>query len=143
MTITLQVSAKSAGAKKPLFSGWRVPFPPQDGSGRTTLRDLITRIVLTEVQAFRERQEERRLERILTRVQIEQSAERGKVDPANHEDVSDVNEEDAVSVALVAFEDGLYFVFIDDEQAASLDQTVVVNDDTQVMFVRLVALAGG
>lgn len=48
-----------------------------------------------------------------------------------------------VHAALEAFEDGLYFVFIDDRQIETLDERVTVGAGSRVRFLRLVALAGG
>jgi hypothetical protein len=48
-----------------------------------------------------------------------------------------------VRVALQAFEDQLYFVFIDGVQQQHLDQPVQVQSGSRVLFVRLVPLAGG
>ena len=72
MTDVLRIEAKVIGRKKPLFDDWSIPIPPQaarDG-GRITLRDLITWTVVEEVEAFRQRQAARRLETVLTRIQI-------------------------------------------------------------------------
>jgi hypothetical protein len=144
MSVAVQIAAKVVGQKKPLFTDWRVPIPTGDGSGRLTLRDLISTIVMSEMAAFRERQETRRLAQVLTPQQIADGAARGKIDSGEREgDRQEVNEDAAVGTALQAFEDGLYFVFIDDVQQTTLDQQVFVGDDSRVMFVRLVALAGG
>jgi hypothetical protein len=144
MSVAIQIAAKVVGQKKPLFTDWRVPIPTGDGSGRLTLRDLISTIVVSEVVAFRERQETRRLAQVLTPQQIADGAARGKIDSGEREgDRQQVDEDAAVGTALQAFEDGLYFVFIDDAQQTTLDQQVFVGDDSRVMFVRLVALAGG
>ncbi len=73
MSATITISARAAGRSKPLLADWSIPFPPDlraDGD-RITLRDLITSIVRSEVEASRTRQAERRLDRVLTRAQIE------------------------------------------------------------------------
>src|SRR5688572_4845015 len=114
----LRVEAKVIGRKKPLFSDWSIPIPPDaahDG-GRITLRDLITWTVAEEVEAFRQRQEARRLENVLTRTQIQEGAERGKIDSGGHDVQQEVDVDHAIAVALQAFEDGIYFVFVDDQQ---------------------------
>ena len=56
----LTITGKVVGRKKPLFADWSVPFPPdlREGGEGPTLRDLITRIVHAEVDAFRQRQED-------------------------------------------------------------------------------------
>lgn len=140
----ITIGAKVVGQRSPLFTDYRLPLPPElTDAGRVTLRDLITRIVHQEVGAFRQRQEERKLAQVLTPSDIQQAAERGKIDLGERDDAQEVDYEMAVSTALQAFEDGLYYVFIDDVQQESLDQTVFLNDNSRVLFVRLVALAGG
>jgi hypothetical protein len=141
---TLTVSAKVVGQKKPVFTGWSIPLPPDfDGSRNPTLRDLITLVVGKEVEAFKLRQEQRKLAQILTAEQIQQGAERGKIDLGGRDLQQEVDEQAAIATALQGFEDGLYYVFVDDAQQESLDETVFVGADSRLMFVRLVALAGG
>lgn len=141
---TITVEAKVVGQRRPVFTDWRVPLPPEaDGRRPLTLRDLITVVVNNEVEAFKGRQEERRLARVLTKEQIEEGAAKGKIESGEREFQQEVNADAAVGTALQAFEDGLYFVFLDDVQQERLDQEVAVKNDSHLMFVRLVALAGG
>lgn len=140
----LNVQAKIVGQKPRAASGWQVPLPPEtNGADRMKLRDLITYVVVQEVQAFRERQEERRLARLLTPEQIAAGAERGKIDLGERDLKQNVDEQAAIVTALQAFEDGLYYVFFDDVQQERLDQEVVIQNGSRLLFVRLVALAGG
>src|SRR5690242_9160915 len=118
MTDVLRIEAKVIGRKKPLFDDWSIPIPPQaarDG-GRITLRDLITWTVVEEVEAFRQRQAARRLETVLTRIQIWEGAERGKIDSGGSDLQQEVDVNQAIAVALQAFDDGIYFVFVDEQQ---------------------------
>jgi hypothetical protein len=56
---------------------------------------------------------------------------------------NEVDDDVAVAVALQAFEDGLYFVFLDGQQQEDLDAEVRLRPDSTLTFIRLVALAGG
>jgi hypothetical protein len=56
---------------------------------------------------------------------------------------SHIDAAEALQTALEAFDDGLYFVFIDDEQVEELDAPIRLRSDSSVTFLRLVALAGG
>jgi hypothetical protein len=145
MSITLTVEGKVVGQKRPIFSDWRVDLPPVDGNhgDRLKLRDLISSIVVKEVDAFKTRQEERKLARVMTRQEIEQGAARGKVDSGERNLKQSVNVDDAVAVALQAFEDGLYFVFIDEVQQTKLENEVFLKTNSKVVFLRLTALVGG
>src|SRR3954469_3506189 len=98
---TLTICGKAVGAKKPLFAVWALPFPPEwSGEGGLTLRDLISRVVRAEVHAFRQRQEERRTFRALTARQIEQGADKGKIEMGGSEiSLQPVDEQEAVAVA--------------------------------------------
>jgi hypothetical protein len=145
MSETITVEAKVAGRKKTIFSDWSIPMPPMDGtsSGRTTLRDLITWTVSEEVKAFRERQEQRRLERFLSRGEIREGVRRGKVDMGGRDLQQEVDLDGAIATALQAFEDGVYFVFVDDQQYSGLDDVIYLKPDSHVLYLRLVALVGG
>jgi hypothetical protein len=145
MLTTIIVEGKVLGQKQPLFTDWHIELPPvwQRGSDRLKLRDLITRVVIEEVEAFRKRQEERKLARVLSHSEIELGASSGKIDPGERSLKQEVNADAAVGSALLAFEDGLYYVFIDGVQQTSLDQEVYLKTESKVTFIRLVALAGG
>lgn len=145
MQSTITIEGKVLGRKKPLFADWSIPFPPdlQQSGNRITLQDLLTRIVREEVRAFRERQEQRRLTRVLTQDEIEQGARAGKVDMGGRDLDQEVDEAEAVNTVLQAFEDKLFLVFVDGEQPQELDHQVHLEPDSRVTFVRLVMLVGG
>jgi hypothetical protein len=132
------------GRRKPLVPDWQVPWPPDEhGDGEPlTLRQLITRVVLQEVEAFGRRQEERRFVRILTERQIEVGLTKGRVDSGGRELHQPVDGEAAVGNALQAFEDGIYLVVLDGEEQRDLDREVHLQPDSHLVFIRLVMLAG-
>ncbi len=142
---TLTVSGKAIGTKRALFADWSIPFPPDwsDSSG-LTLRDLIDRVVRSEVQAFGQRQAERQIFRALTARDIAAGAEKGKIESGGSDvPVQPVDEDEAVAVACQAFEDGIFLVVIDGEDYRELDREIYVEPDSRVTFVRLTLLAGG
>lgn len=140
----LKISARAMGKRKPLVPDWQIPWPPEEkGGGETlTLRELITRIVQNEIQAFAKRQEERKLVRILTERDIEAGLEKGRVDSGGRDLHQKVDPDVAVGTALQAFEDGLYLVFLDEEEQRDLDKVVFLRPDSKLTFVRLTMLAG-
>ena len=145
MSAVITIDGKVLGRSRPLFADWAVPYPPdlRDGGDHLTLRDLISRIVRAEVEAFRERQARRRLVRVLSREQIAEGLQKGKVDAGGRDLQQEVDEDDAVATALQAFEDGLYLVVLDGQQQRDLDRQVFLRPDSRVTFLRLVMLAGG
>lgn len=145
MASTILVEGKVLGRKRPLFTDWQIDLPPSWGplGDRIRLRDLITRVVVEEIEAFRQRQEQRRLARLMSPAEIQAGAASGKVDPGERDLGQVVDTDEAIGAALQAFEDGLYFVFIDDVQQTDLESEVYLKADSKVTFIRLVALAGG
>ncbi|MCI0682308.1 MAG: hypothetical protein L0Y71_09405 [Gemmataceae bacterium] len=141
----LTIDAKVLGKKKPLFSDWSIPLPPDSGGGGDpwTLRRLITRIVREEVAAFRERQEERKVIKVLTAAQIDEGVAKGKVDMGGRDLQQKVDPEAAVAAALQAFEDGIYLVVLDGAEQRDLDKEIHVQPDSRVTLVRLALLSGG
>jgi hypothetical protein len=145
MSASIMVEGKVAGQKRSLFTDWRIELPPLDENqgDHLKLRDLITLIVMKEVEAFQLRQEERKLAQVMSQQEIERSVVTGKVDPGERDLQQQVIVDEAVGVALQAFEDGLYFVFVDDVQQTSLDSEVYLKTNSKVLFLRLTALVGG
>ncbi|MBR6158433.1 MAG: hypothetical protein IKQ27_15870, partial [Lachnospiraceae bacterium] len=48
----------------------------------------------------------------------------------------------AIETALQAFEDGIYRVFLNEEELTALDQQITLNAEDTLTFVRLTLLAG-
>lgn len=142
---SLTIRGKSLGARRPLFADWSIPFPPEwGGGGGQTLRDVISRVVRAEVDAFRERQTARQVFRALTTREIAEGAERGKIESGGCEvPLQEVEADQAVAVACQAFEDGMFLVVIDGEDYRELDRPVYLHADSLITFVRLTLLAGG
>jgi hypothetical protein len=141
----LTIRGKSLGRRSPLFADFSVSPPPGlPSDGGVTLRDLIEHVVREEVAAFQRRQRDRLALHALTARQIEEAAQRGKIDSGGSEvPAQEVDPEAAIAAALQAFEDGLYLVAIDDGQVEHLDRQVFLRPDSQVTFIRLTLLAGG
>ncbi|MNP77809.1 hypothetical protein D3C76_1753110 [compost metagenome] len=47
-----------------------------------------------------------------------------------------------MDTAITAYEDGLYKVFLNDEELQELDETLVVKDGDNVVLIRFTMLAG-
>jgi hypothetical protein len=139
-TTTFTLEAKQIGRRAALVPSWKLDLEYVD---RLNLRDLLTRVVIEEVQAFQTRQRDARLVRVLTETQIQDGLEAGKIDTLGREYQQEVNAAEAVRNALQSFEDGLYYVFIGNEQITSLEQQILFRPQMDVLFLRLVALAGG
>jgi hypothetical protein len=146
-TLTLTIEAKVLGQRRPVLPAVDVTLTSsREADNVQTLRDLLTAVVTHEVEAFEERQEQRRLTRVLLPEEIERGAKRGKIDMGGHTASpggGTVSAAEAAATALQAFEDRLYLVFVDDQQVQALDAPVALHEGSRLLFVRLVALIGG
>jgi hypothetical protein len=142
MAGSVTIEAKILGQRRE-FPGWDLPLLEVRDGEHVRLCDLITRVVREEVSAFQERQEQRKLLQVLTPNDIALGVARGKVDLGGRDLDQAIDPDSAIGTALRAFEDGLYFVFVDGEQQLDLDQEVFLRPGGRVSFVRLTPLAGG
>ena len=145
MQSEIVITTRALGRRKRLLDDWSIPYPPDltGGGDRLTLRELIGRIVREEVRQFKKRQARRRMVQVLSAREIEEGAAKGKIDLGGRDLDQKVDPEEAVAVALEAFEDGLYLVIIDDEEHRNLDCEVYLRPDSRITFLRLIMLAGG
>lgn len=139
--MTLTITGKQFGKGKVLFPNWQMKLPT---GADLTLRELISTVVQHEVAGFLERQEQRQVLRALSATQIAEGVAKGKVDAGGRpETITELDEAAAVTNAIQAFEDGLYYVFVDNQQQTALDAPIALRNGCELMFLRLVALAGG
>lgn len=140
MTFSLTVSGKVMGKSQPIFTDWQLSL---DIDNEVTLRDLLTQIVRHDVANFAERQRQRRLMQVLSPAQINLGVEQGSVNLGGSDLEQAVDVDEAIATALQAFSDGLYFVFLDEQQQGNLDDVVLLQPNSQLLFLRLVPLVGG
>ncbi|HEX6938570.1 MAG TPA: hypothetical protein VF158_04100 [Longimicrobiales bacterium] len=141
----LLVETRVLGKKARPLDRWSVPVPPAGegaADGGLTLRDLIIRVVRSEVESFERRQQARRFIRLLSDQEIREGALRGKVDAGGRAPAGPVDVDAAIGAALAGFEDGLYLVILDGKEQRDLDAQVFVTDGSRLVFLRLAFLAG-
>jgi hypothetical protein len=146
VTVAVRVSATVTGHRR---MGVRehdlvLALPP----GQVTARQVIEASVTAEVAAFQARTEEASLVRVLTREGLARELATGAVRTGGpqEEDAGDpapVDVAGAVDAALLAFADGLFKVFVADRELADDDAQVALADGAQLLFLRLMPLAGG
>jgi hypothetical protein len=109
----------------------------------STLRELIKFIVTKNVKEFNENIKKERLVDYLTNKEIEDKAEAGKVSFGNIYNDSKQNFGKALDSAYLAYEDGIYKVFIGDKEAGKLDEDIVLKDYDTLTFIKFTMLVGG
>ncbi len=135
----LTISGKVLGKSQNLFTTWQMSLSSQT----TTLKELLTQIIQSEIQSFSDRQSQQRLTKVLGLVEIEAGVTRGKITSGGSDLDQMVNERQAINNALQAFQDGFYLVFIDDEQQEDLADLVDLKANSELLFLRLTPLVGG
>ena len=125
-----QLSKRRAVLEKQLFE-------IQDLPEKATLRDFITAVVTQQVEAYNAKKHEQNVLPFLTSEQIEDGAAVGKVGFGAIYSKEKADLEKAIANAILAFEDGLYKVFIDENEVQHIDDEVFINKESVVMFLRL------
>ncbi len=129
--ITLKIIDETAGGK--VLNEVEVSFQNE----LTTVQDIINARVYAEVEAYNNKMPEyyrgliqpREAETTLNGFKLKQ---RKKIDA-----------EQQLFTALDAFRKNGFFVLIDNIQAESLEQMVVINPNTTISFIKLTPLVGG
>jgi hypothetical protein len=142
MSKKIKLSVKMLGKKYPVLENIPITLSA-NFSNAPRLQDLITELVTQQVQQFNQFREANKLLPYLSNTTITDQAERGKVSFGETYNSETVLLTDAIQTALQAFEDGLFLVFINQHKIENLGDTIELNEDTELMFLRLTALAGG
>ena len=136
--MTIKVNIKQLGKKKNKIAG--VAFPLEHEP--RTVRELIRECVHTCVRQYNERAAKSDDPDPLSAEQIADMSEIGKIAFGINYGEKLPDEKKAVSDAYQAYEDGLFRVFIGEDEAGELDSTVSISEGSEVTFIRLVMLAG-
>ena len=107
----------------------------------STTKDLIKELVKINVEKFNKKIDEKDILSIMTNENIAKAARIGKIGDEVHGDKK-ANLEKALDTAYLAFEDGLYCIFINDEQTEKLDDSLNLKDGDILTLIRLTMLAG-
>ena len=107
----------------------------------STTKDLITELVKINVEKFNKKIDDKDILSIMTNEYIAEAARSGKIGDEVHGDKKAYLEK-ALDTAYLALEDGLYCIFINDEQSEKLDDNLNLKDGDILTFIRLTMLAG-
>ena len=107
----------------------------------STTKDLITELVKINVEKFNKKIDEKDILSIMTNENIAKASRIGKIGDEVRGDKK-ANLKKALDTAYLAFEDGLYCIFINDEQTEKLDDSLNLKDGDILTLIRLTMLAG-
>lgn len=137
---TLTIRIKQLGRKKPAID--KKTIEVKNLPKQPILSDLIKSIVIQQVQAFNQRTEKNSLVPFLLNDEIKNQSIGGKVGFGSIYNTNKAKEKEAIQNALLSFTDGIYCVFIDEDEIEEIDQPIQLTPNSIITFVRLTFLSG-
>ena len=134
MELTLQL--KRLGKKKVK----EVPFTLKENP--KNLEDLLIGCVKNQVDAFNKKRTEVNIIGFLSPAEIQEQAQSGKVDFGDITNTELAKHQQAIDNVLLAFKDGLFVVFVDDDQITDLKAPLQLTSESVIAFIRLTFLVG-
>lgn len=107
-----------------------------------TLDDLIKACVESEVARYNKDRKEVELIGFLSPSEIQNQSKKGKIGFGDKNNLTLAEVNTAIDNALLAFKDGLFAVFIDDEPIEELNTKISIQEETTIAFLRLTFLSG-
>ncbi|URZ16616.1 hypothetical protein [Clostridium felsineum] len=107
-----------------------------------TLRDLIEQVITQNVKDFNDNLKKEKLVEYLTDKEIQEKAELGKIAFGSMYNDTKQNLSKALQNAFVSFEDGIYKVFINDNETEKLDTPIGLRDGDILTFIKFTMLSG-
>jgi hypothetical protein len=139
VSMKLYVNVKQAGTRKNYITKEEIVLE----KAPLTLRELITATVLQNVKEFNEKLKKERLIDYLTNEQISERLSTGKAAFGTSYNTNEANLNKVLETAFLAYEDGLYRVFIGDKEAQKLGDSIELKEGETLTFIKLTMLAGG
>ncbi len=134
MQLTLQL--KRIGKKKEKLVPFTLDKTPK------TLEQLLIACVTNQVEAFNNKRLEINVVGFLSPSEIQHQATTGKVDFGEITNKTLANLQQSIDNVLLAFQDGLFVVFIDDSPITDLKTAITITSDSQIAFIRMTFLVG-
>lgn len=107
-----------------------------------TVRELIEETVRICLKSYKKRVEEIGDYKPLEKEEMQDMSEVGKIAFGIFGGGEAPSEKKAVETAITAFEDGLYRIFLNEEELEELEQEVRLTQKASLTFVRLTMLSG-
>ena len=134
----LFVQAKTAGKRRPALEKREYTLP----DGIFTLQDLILAVVDAEVAAYNAKGTDAVVTRFLTEAEMEDGATQGKVGFGRIYSDKKADSTKAREIALQAFEDGLFRVFVNENERSVLSESAALSEGDTLTFIRFAFLSG-
>lgn len=136
--MNIKVNIKQLGKKRSKVA--EVPFMLENAP--LTVRELIKESVHTCVSEYNERVKKGEDVTPLSDDEISEMSEIGKIAFGINYGGKAANEAAALENALQSYEDGLYRIFIGENEVGSLSDSISLSENDSVTFIRLTMLTG-
>lgn len=136
----LSINVKQLGKRKPAVAPISFEYPKKP----STLRELLQMTVSICVKEYNQRREELSYDTPMSEEQINNAAIVGKIAFGFSYNTKKADEQEAIDTALLAFEDGLFRLFLEEEELeyTQLDNPLTIEEGQTLTFIRLTMLAG-
>jgi len=136
----LTISAKQLGRKHAVIDKKQIDI--DDIGPNPTVQRLIEAVVEQQVQEYNSKPLEKSLLPFMDQESIDDAAGRGKVGFGSIYNETKADPGAAKRIALQAYTDGLFALFVDNREFTDSKETVSLNPATIITFIRLTFLAG-
>jgi len=137
-SMKIYISIKQAGKRKDYITKKELVLSKVP----LNLRELISEIVQINAVEYNSKASEPRIIKYLSSEEIENQAETGKVGFGDRKNSQQADVTKAIDTALLAFQDGIYRVFIGDNEVSELDGMLSLLEGDILNFIRFTMLAG-
>ena len=110
--------------------------------GIKTVKELLTEFVTINVEKFNEGYTENDIVPYLTDKKINDLSDAGKISFGVDYNEQKQDLEKAIENTLQSYEEGIYRVFVNDEEMGEIDCEINLKENDELTFVRLTMLAG-
>ena len=131
MSVTVTINDKTSSGE--LLLEQIIDFPLE----RISVRELIETRVRQEVESHNQRAGDK-FDGLIEPTEAERKLNGENAAMGRH-----VDADKQVETAISAFETGRYFLLIDDHQLVDLDDVIVINPNTNIVFLKILRLVGG
>ncbi|MBT9778263.1 hypothetical protein GPL15_17325 [Clostridium sp. MCC353] len=134
----VNIYVKKLGRNRPQA----VPITYDYPASIRTVKDLLKETVRINLEAYKKGSRDTDIARVLTKEEIENQAESGKIAFGIHYNTNETEFETAVENAWQCFEDGITALFVDGERLENLETPVGLHEESELTFIRMTMLAG-
>lgn len=132
------IRIKAVGKKKDILQ----LTPYKINNNISTLRELLTDIVTTEVNKYNNKSTDTVLTAFISQEEIDNQSLTGKVSFGDVFNDKKVEKSSAINNAIQCFSDGIVRVFMDETELTELDTPLAINENDIFTFIRLAFLTG-